>query len=266
VTANGDDLISRAVAALPRDILATLIKPGTEFYGERADMAVRHAELAEPAGICISGAVHDAIRDQLPHMFEDIGIQNLGIGAAPVHCYAMNTESVAFSTRLAAQHPQSRPMTLRTAAVAAGVFAIVGVWGVALLAWLGANPSTAVIPATVTAGSHVPSVGITADGAALAWSWPQSAPMRRTAADTDTQTPSASQTPLANDTVADRDSQAPWASQPPLARNAAMDRSIQPMSPRPAVSEIAGIVVRGRQAPSALQTTPHNGAAALTGT
>jgi len=78
VTANGNDLVSRAVAALPGNILATLIKPGTEFYRERGNLAVRLAGLAEPAGICISDAVQDAIRDRLPYMFADIGKQNLG--------------------------------------------------------------------------------------------------------------------------------------------------------------------------------------------
>jgi adenylate cyclase len=60
VTGNGDDLITRAVAA-------TLIKPGAEVCGERGNIAVRLAALAEPAGICISGAVWDTIRGQLPY-------------------------------------------------------------------------------------------------------------------------------------------------------------------------------------------------------
>src|SRR5712675_3475030 len=68
VTGNGDDLVTRAVAALPSDTLATLIKPGAEVYLGRGDIAVRLAALAEPAGICISGAVRDAIRDQLPYL------------------------------------------------------------------------------------------------------------------------------------------------------------------------------------------------------
>jgi class 3 adenylate cyclase len=243
-TANGDGLVSRAVAALPRDALATLIKPGAEFYGERGDVAVRLAGLAEPAGICISGAVHDAIRNQLPYTFEDIEKQNLEGPAAPVHCYALNADGVAFSSRYAAQNPQSRPGRFRNAAAAASVFAAVGLCGMALLAWLGTNSPTAVIPATVTAGSRMPF---------------------STAADTDSRAPPASQTPLANDTVADRDTQAPPASQTPLASNAAVDTSIQALQSRPALSEIAVVVVRGKQPPSALQTTPDNGEAALGG-
>jgi class 3 adenylate cyclase len=243
-TANGDDLVNRAVAALPRDALATLIKPGAEFYGERGNVAERLAGLAEPAGICISSAVHDAIRNQLPYTFEDIGKQNLKGPAAPVHCYAMNADGVASSSRFAAQNPQSRPKRFRSAAAAASVFATVGLCGMALLAWLGTNSPTAVIPATVTAGSRVPFSA---------------------AADTDSRAPPASQTPLANDTVADRDTQAPPASQTPLASNRAVDTSIHALPSRPALSEIAVVVVRGKQPPSPLQTTPDNGAATLGG-
>ena len=243
VTANDDDLVSRAVAALSRDSLAPLIKPGSEFYGDPGNIAVRLAELAQPAGICISNAVQDAIRDRLPYMFEDIGKHNVEIGAAPVHCYAVNADFVAFKPRLAARSPQSRAKRLRTAAVAVSVFATVGIWGAALLAWLGANSSTAVIPATVSAGSTVLSVGVTADGAALESSSRQSAPMTSTAADTDTQAPPASQTPLASSAV--------------------VDGGIQALSSRPASSDIDGVVVRGAQ--SALPTTRDNGRAAVSG-
>ncbi|MBV8504631.1 MAG: hypothetical protein JOZ11_02270 [Alphaproteobacteria bacterium] len=244
VSANGDDLVSRAVAALPRDTLATLIKPGTEFYSEPGNMAVRLAGLAEPAGICISGAVQDAIRDQLPYIFKDIGKQNLEVSAAPVHCYAMTADGVPSSPRFAAQDPQSRRRRLRSAAVALSVFATAGVGGVALLAWLGTNSPTAVTPGPTTAGSPAPSFGITPDGAGPASSSRQSPPMSSTAADTN-QAPPVSQTPLANGTVA--------------------DKSIQAPSSQLALSEVGAVVVRGKQEPSALQTTPDNGMAALGG-
>ena len=235
VSGNGDDLVTRAVAALPRDTLATLIKPGAEVYLGRGNIAMRLAALAEPAGICISGAVRDAIRDRLPSLFKDIGKQNLEIGAPPVHCYAMKLGAVASGTR---------PMTLRIAAVAVGVFAAVGVCGVASWVWLAANSSTAPIRAPVTAGSHVPPVGTTADGAPARPSQ-QSPVASSSAADTNTQTPPSSQTPLASGTVA--------------------DKSIHLPSSQVALSEIGALVVRGKQAPAALQTTPDNGTAALGG-
>jgi class 3 adenylate cyclase len=266
VTGKGDDLVIRAVAALPRDTLATLIKPGPEVYGECGNIAVRLAALAEPAGICISGGVWDAIRGQLPYMFKDIGKQNLEIGAAPVNCYAMNAEAVAFGPRLAAQNTQRPPVRFRTAAVAVGVVATVGVWGIALWAWLATHSSTAPIHAPAAAGSHVPSVGITADGTAPAGSLRQSPLVSSTAADTDTQAPPASQTPLASGTVADRGTQAPSGSQPSITSNAAADSRIQALSSQAAPSEIGAVVVRGKQAPPALQTADDNGTGALGGT
>lgn len=265
VTRDADDLVIRAVAALPRDTLATLIKPGAEVYGERGNIAVRLAALAEPAGICISGAVWDAIRGQLPYVFKDIGKQNLEIGAAPVDCYAMNADAVAFGPRLAPQNTQRRPMRFRTAAVAMGV-ATVGVWGIALWAWLATHTSTARVHAPVAPGSHVPSVGTAADGAAPAGSPRQSPVMSSTAADTDTRAPPASQTPLASGTVADRGAQAPSASQPSIASEAPADSRIQALSSQAAPSEMGAVVVRGKQTPSALETADDNGTAALRGT
>lgn len=245
VSGNGDDLVIRAVAALSRETLATLIKPGAEVCDERGDLALRLAALAEPAGICISGAVRDAIRDQLAYMFKYIGKQKLETHAATVECYAMDADAVASGARLTTQNPQRRPMSLRSAGVAVGVFAAVGACGVASLAWLGTHSSTALIHAPVTAGSHVASVGTTADGTAPASSPQQSLLVSGTPADTDTQAPGASQTPLASATVADTNGQAPPS--------------------RPALSEIGAVVVRGRQASPALPTTPDNGTAVLGG-
>src|SRR5215468_10682610 len=83
-TVNDDDLVSRAVAALPAAKLATLIKPGTNISVDGSNLAARLAALAEPSGICISGRVRDAIRDHLPYMFTEIGKQSFDVHAAPV--------------------------------------------------------------------------------------------------------------------------------------------------------------------------------------
>ncbi len=245
VTGRGDDLVIRAVAALPKETLATLIKPAAEVCGERGDLALRLAALAEPAGICISGAVRKAICDQLPYTFKYIGKKNLEVRAAPVECYAMDADAVASVARGAAQNPHRQPRRLRSAAVAGGVFAAVGACGVALFAWLGTHSSTALIHTPVPAGSNVPSAGITADTAAFMSSPQRSPPMGGAAADTKTQAPPAPQTPTAGGMVADRSSHAP--------------------SPRPALSEIGAVVVRGKQASSAPPTTPDTGTAALEG-
>jgi tetratricopeptide (TPR) repeat protein len=138
VTPTGDDLVSRAVAALPTDRLMTLVKPGTEIYGNSGRIAERIAAFAQPGGICISGAVWDAIRDQLPSAFEDLGKQNLDIGAGPVHCFAMRADALEAGQRIAAQDAVSAPVSgmsspaLRTALqkvfLAAGLVFTIAVW------------------------------------------------------------------------------------------------------------------------------------------
>jgi class 3 adenylate cyclase len=241
VARNDDDLITRAVAALPTDTLATLIKPGSEIFGDGRKTAVRLAALAEPAGICISGAVRDAVSDQLPYVFEDIGIQNLDIRTAPVRCYAMGPGSMPLASPRR-QIPQSRPKRLRSAAVAAGVFAMFGVWGLALWAWLGANSSKAPVPTAVSVASQIASVGNTSGGAVPAGSTLQS-PLVSAAGEKETQASS---------------------SPPTLFEiGAAVARGDQPTSllyinPGNGTASVASI-----QVPSLLQTRPDSGLAGV---
>ena len=161
VTPTGDDLVSRAVAALPTDRLMNLVKPGTEIYGNSTRIAERIAAFAQPGGICISGAVWDAIRDQLPSAFEDLGRQNLDIGAGPVHCFAMRADSVAAGQRIAAQDAVSAPVSgmsspaLRTALqkvlLTAGLVLTLAVWIGGGLVFLGSfrhQPSTPTVSVT----------------------------------------------------------------------------------------------------------------------
>src|SRR5438128_2488733 len=269
VTASGDDLVSRAVAALPIDKIATLIKPGTKIYGgDGANIAVRVAALADPGGICISGAVRDAVRDQVPYTFEDMGKQNLDTRAAPVHCYAMSAASVAARPRVTAHNQRgsaSRRMRLQSAAVAAGVFATIGVWVVALWAWLGANSSTAPIPGPVTVGPQIPSISSTADKGGHEWPARQSPLVSSTAADTGTRAPSAPQPATASNTAADRSPQAPSALPTLPDIGAAVVRGKQAPSPSQPTPDSGTAVVRGKQAPPALQIMPDIGTAVVRG-
>jgi adenylate cyclase len=105
-TSIGGDLVSRAVAALPIDRLATLIKPGTKISGDDVTMAMSIAALADPEGICVSGTIQEGIHDQLPYTFQDIGEQI--VDGTLVHCYAMRAGSVALRSRVAA-HKQGAP-------------------------------------------------------------------------------------------------------------------------------------------------------------
>ena len=109
-SAIGSDLVSRAVAALPVDTMATLIKPGTVIHGDSGIIAMRLAALADPGGICISGRVWDAVRDRLPYTFETSGKQNFEIRAAPVQFYTIRANALEKRARVEAEE-QRRSIT-----------------------------------------------------------------------------------------------------------------------------------------------------------
>jgi adenylate/guanylate cyclase family protein len=49
--------------------LGDVIIEGNDIYGDSVNLAARLQALAEPGGLCISGTVHDQIRDKLPYTF-----------------------------------------------------------------------------------------------------------------------------------------------------------------------------------------------------
>jgi len=231
VTTDDGDLISRAVAALSTDRLATLVRPESEFYGDVRNIAVRVAALAEPAGVCISDPVREAVGDQLPYVFEDIGSQNLGHGGAPVRCYALTGDATTWRSHVYAQTRQvsaTGRMRLRSVVVAAGAFVTVGIWAVAFWAWLDADSLTASLSALKTFGSQMASAGSAAPG--------KGSP-----------TPTAQQLAPMSDMAASSSDQATVAPSPPFASNVAAEKAPQAPTPRPTLPDSAAAVLRGNQ-------------------
>jgi adenylate cyclase len=258
VAANRDDLVSRAAAALPADKLASLIKPGTNISVDGSNFAARLAALAEPSGICISGRVHDAIRDQLPYTFADIGKQNFDIHAASVQCYAMSGDAIAAKPHVAAQKQRGSPRRsarLRSAGIAASLFATAGIWAAALWAWLDAD--SAPIRASTTAGS--PFVSGTQEQSAL-----QSAPVSSLAPDGVTQAPPPQPPPTSN-TAADSSSPALPAGRDLPNIGVALGRDQQAPSALQTMPKGVPAVIRGNQASSGPQPTPDSGMAVVKG-
>jgi hypothetical protein len=260
-------LVLRAVAALPADQLARLIKPGSESHGEPGNLAMRVAALAEPGGICMSAAVWEAIRDRLPYTFADIGSQEIRIGAPPVRCYAMSAGAVATRPRPIAPSPTrlryaNLSRGLRRAALAASVAGTVGVWGVALWAWLGANSPPPPTPAPVAADTQATREEPVA--VAHERSAPEAPVLSSTAPDAGGRAPSELQPPLASDTNADVHQSSP---PPPTVFDIgrAVVRGKQPLSSSPEASDSGTVVVRGKQPPSAVQTIADSGAAVVRG-
>jgi len=53
--------------------IGDVIADGDDIFGDGVNAAARLEALAEPGGICVSGAVRNQIRDKLPYRFEDGG-------------------------------------------------------------------------------------------------------------------------------------------------------------------------------------------------
>jgi TolB-like protein/class 3 adenylate cyclase/tetratricopeptide (TPR) repeat protein len=67
--------------------LGDVIVEGDDIYGDGVNVAARLEALAEPGGVCVSGVVHDQVRDRLPYMFADMGEQQVKNIARPVRVF-----------------------------------------------------------------------------------------------------------------------------------------------------------------------------------
>jgi adenylate cyclase len=246
VTTDDGDLISRAVAALSTDRLASLVRPESEFYGDVGNIAVRVAALAEPTGVCISDPVREAVGDQLPYVFKDIGSQNLGRGGARVRCYALSGDASTWRSHVYVQVRQASAtgrVRLGSAIVAAGSFVTAGIWAAAFWAWLDADSLTASLSALKTLGSQMASVGGRAAGKrSPAPAAPQSVPMSNMATES---SPSARQSVPISDTPANSSDQASVAAPLPFASSVTAEKAPQAPTPRPTLPDSATVVLRG---------------------
>jgi TolB-like protein/class 3 adenylate cyclase len=64
-----------------------------DLMGDGVNIAARLEGVAEPNGVCVSGAAYEQVRDKLPHQFVDLGEKDLKNIARPVRVYAVKTGS-----------------------------------------------------------------------------------------------------------------------------------------------------------------------------
>ena len=67
--------------------LGDVMVEGDQIYGDGINVAARLESLADPGGICISGTVHEQVRDKLALGFEDCAEQTVKNIARPVHVW-----------------------------------------------------------------------------------------------------------------------------------------------------------------------------------
>ncbi|MEP3275721.1 MAG: adenylate/guanylate cyclase domain-containing protein [Stappiaceae bacterium] len=60
---------------------------GTDIYGDGVNIAARLEGLSDPGGICISGKVHEEIRDRLNIPFEDLGEKDIKNIERPIRVF-----------------------------------------------------------------------------------------------------------------------------------------------------------------------------------
>jgi adenylate cyclase len=66
-----------------------IIVDDNDIFGDGVNIAARLEGIAEPGGICISGAAYDQVRDKLPFHFVDLGDQTLKNIARAVSVYGV---------------------------------------------------------------------------------------------------------------------------------------------------------------------------------
>ena len=124
-----------------------MIAEDGDIFGDGVNVAAHLEALAEPGGICVSGMVHDQIRDKLPYRFADRGEQRIKNIARPVRVYALRLEDRSASReQIAAPRHRVTGIAMGVAALVALTIAV-GAW------WLWPATKSAPPPAMAAATS-----------------------------------------------------------------------------------------------------------------
>jgi adenylate cyclase len=107
---------------------------GGRLYGDGVNIAARLEALAEPGGLCVSGAVHDETRSRIAILYEDLGEREVKNVPDPVRVYRVRAEMEEKAPR-AARPPRGR---IPLVAGALGALAVLG-----LVAWWRLAPDSA---------------------------------------------------------------------------------------------------------------------------
>ncbi|MCA1501323.1 adenylate/guanylate cyclase domain-containing protein [Bradyrhizobium sp. NBAIM14] len=119
-----------------------VVARGRDLLGDGVNVGARLQEVAEPGGVCISGAVYEQVHKALPFSFKNLGLKKLKNIDRAVQAYAVSSESLG-SARTGFADPtahdgasqRARSIALAAIAVASLVLASAGgaVW------WMGAQ-------------------------------------------------------------------------------------------------------------------------------
>jgi adenylate cyclase len=101
--------------------LGDVMVEGEQIYGDGVNVAARLESLADPGGICISGTVHEQVRDKLALTYEDRGEQEVKNIARPVRVWRVKLDG---AIPAAQGPPRTRRVWTRTAPLSLAIIAI----------------------------------------------------------------------------------------------------------------------------------------------
>jgi len=83
-----------------------------DLFGDGVNIAARLQAVAQPGGVCVSGATYEQVRKVLPVAFTDLGMQQVKNIEDPIRAYAARepTEAVHRSTAVASDASRSLPL------------------------------------------------------------------------------------------------------------------------------------------------------------
>ncbi len=143
--------------------LGEVIVDRDDIYGDGVNVAARLESLAEPGGVCISGAVYDAIGHRLPVDCEFLGEQSVKNIAKPVRAYHAQLRPDADPPQPSAKRRQPTPRRSRRRHVFAGGVAAVLLAVTAGLIWFSQQKeaeTAASESSTPVSASNKPSVAV----------------------------------------------------------------------------------------------------------
>ena len=117
-----------------------IIIDGGDIFGDGVNVAARLEGIAQPGGICISGAAYEQVRDKVPFAFADRGEQTVKNIAHPVHVYALGVNDEAVSGHVPARFETTRSPERGTRRLRLAIrYAAGGLAVVAIALWFAAG-------------------------------------------------------------------------------------------------------------------------------
>jgi adenylate cyclase len=136
--------------------LGDVMVQGQDLMGDGVNVAARLQTAAEPGGICISGSVHDQIRDKLSLSFQSLGEKNFKNIQQPVRTFSI-TEAEGHGALPTPKHDGTRSGAAKW--IAAGLLLVLlaggAYWGYTIIERNKAEPARA-IAASATPQLPVP--------------------------------------------------------------------------------------------------------------